>query len=261
MGYNKMKFKLGLDTIELSVSPLFTIEELREKAKGLRSLTYRVAQGTDMPLEDIFEYCDLNGITVRGSNSKYYPMLKSGDVIHECPYDEYLEALIRGFTIHSMINKMKEDRQGLELWLIDGAEGKVPEGTKPEELLPSPEFLNGYDIVCFSSNNVYNLTGHALFNWEGANLKPGTKVLVISTMEDLWTKGISRKNRLPCFHRIMTPACVDQDKPTAFEELLDSYWNDDSKNRRRMGAWMTVADKDNKEEAVVLYHGFVRGVE
>lgn len=256
-----MKFKLGLDIIELSVSPLFTIEELREKAKGLRSLTYRVAQGTDMPLEDIFEYCDLKGITVRGSNSKYYPMLKSGSLIHECPYDEYLEALIRGFTIHSMLNKAKEDRQGLDLWLLDGATGKIPEGTKPEELLPSPDFLNSYDIVCFSSNNVYNLSSHSLFNWDGAILPAGSKVLVISTMEDLWTKGISRNNRMPYFHRVMTPACVDQDKPTAFEELLDSYWNDDSKNRRRMGAWMTVADKDNKEEALVLYHGFVRGVE
>lgn len=256
-----MKFKLGLDTIELSVSPLFTIDELREKVKGLRSLTYRVAQDKDMPLEDIFEYCDLNGITVSGGNSKYYPMLKSGSLIHECPYDEYLEALIRGYIIHAMTNKTKEDRRGLDLWLIDGAEGKVPEGTKPEELLPSPEFLSGYDIVCFSSNNVYNLTGHALFNWEGANLKPGTKVLVVSTMEDLWTKGISHKNRLPCFHRVMTPACVDQDKPTALEELLDSYWNDDSKNRRSMGALMAVNDKDDKEEALLLYHGFVRGVE
>lgn len=59
----------------------------------------------------------------------------------------------------------------------------------------------------------------------------------------------------------MTPASVDQDKPSAFEELLDNYWNDDSKNRRRMGAWMTIAGKGNKEEALVLYHGYVRGEE
>lgn len=94
-----MRFRLGLEIVDLSVSALYPLPELKQRVEGLKSLRPILTQRSELCLHDIIVGCEELNITVQSFDGKHLPMLNN-EPITNLHYYEFLEALVRGyFTI------------------------------------------------------------------------------------------------------------------------------------------------------------------